>query len=230
MLTGALPLEGATPVATLVAHQTRTPDPPSRRVPAIPPEVDALVLRALAKRPEDRFPTMDAFAADVARVRAALARATPSRAGAETLALPEPPRAVRRSATAARAPRPAFPHSRRLAIGTSAALAVVIAVAAGAWWWTGRGPPVPGAVAVVATPSAAALVPAQAADGGVAPVPAPALLEEEARPAVSPLRIDPPGAAARKPARRGAAPATVGPRADDLKDPYAGSGLKDPFE
>ncbi|HEY6099086.1 MAG TPA: serine/threonine-protein kinase, partial [Anaeromyxobacter sp.] len=52
MLTGELPIAAATPIATLVAHQLRTPEPPSRRRASIPPEVDALVLRALAKKPE----------------------------------------------------------------------------------------------------------------------------------------------------------------------------------
>ncbi|HYG69095.1 MAG TPA: serine/threonine-protein kinase, partial [Anaeromyxobacteraceae bacterium] len=59
LLTGALPLEGETPLATLVAHQSRIPDPPSTRRAGIPPDVDAVVLRALAKRPEDRFDSMD---------------------------------------------------------------------------------------------------------------------------------------------------------------------------
>jgi serine/threonine-protein kinase len=228
MLTGALPLEGATPVATLVAHQTLAPDPPSRRVPAIPPEVDALVLRTLAKRPEDRFPTMEALAAEVARVRAAVVRSTPSRAGTETLALREPPPAARHSASVSPAPCAAPAPSRRLAVAASAAVALGLAVAAGAWWWTGRGAPTATQVASAAPSSGQAFVPVPAADDVVAP--APALVEEDARPAVSPLRLEPPAAAARKPARRVAGPATIGPRQDELKDPYAGGGLKDPFE
>ncbi len=68
-LTGSLPLLGATPIATLVAHQTQPPPSPSSRRGSLPPEVDALVLKALAKGKSDRFPTMAAFTAEVMRVR-----------------------------------------------------------------------------------------------------------------------------------------------------------------
>jgi tRNA A-37 threonylcarbamoyl transferase component Bud32 len=102
MLTGELPISAATPIATLVAHQTRTPDPPSRRRPSVPPEVDALVLRALAKKPEDRFASMEALAAEVARVRAAFSRTAsysprPSSPRGGTMALPETRDDVRRA-------------------------------------------------------------------------------------------------------------------------------------
>jgi serine/threonine-protein kinase len=92
MLTGMLPIEAATPLATLVAHQTRAPDPPSRHRAGIPREVDALVLHALAKRPQDRFESMEALAAAVARVRLGLGRVTATyrtgRARGDTVALP----------------------------------------------------------------------------------------------------------------------------------------------
>jgi len=88
MLTGTLPIVANTPVATLVAHQTRTPDAPSRRRAGIPAEVDALVLAALEKRPDDRPPSMDAFGARILAIRGGLA-APPARArmGAGALAL-----------------------------------------------------------------------------------------------------------------------------------------------
>src|SRR5512138_699905 len=70
LLTGVLPFEGDTAIATLVAHQTRVVEPPSRKRVGIPPEVDALLMRALAKRPEDRFDSMSALVAEVGRIRA----------------------------------------------------------------------------------------------------------------------------------------------------------------
>ncbi|MCM2334326.1 MAG: serine/threonine protein kinase, partial [Anaeromyxobacteraceae bacterium] len=78
LLTGSLPLLGATPIATLVAHQTQPPPAPSTRR-ALPPEVDGLVLRALAKAKRDRFPSMQAFAAEVRRVRLSASLAAVSR-------------------------------------------------------------------------------------------------------------------------------------------------------
>ena len=69
MLTGALPLVGDSAVATLMAHQTRAPVAPSLLRGGIPPEVDALVLRALAKSPAERFDSMLELAAEVARIR-----------------------------------------------------------------------------------------------------------------------------------------------------------------
>jgi serine/threonine protein kinase len=79
MLTGTLPIVAPTPIATLLAHQTRTPEAPSRRRGGIPREVDALVLAALAKRPEDRPASMEELAATLAAIRAV---APPARAAA----------------------------------------------------------------------------------------------------------------------------------------------------
>lgn len=62
MLLGRLPF-GDAPVAAALGHLHDRPPPPRRQDPSIPPEVEALLLRALAKEPQDRFPTMEAFAA-----------------------------------------------------------------------------------------------------------------------------------------------------------------------
>jgi len=79
LLTGTLPLLGATPIATLVAHQTQPPPAPSSRREGLTPELDALVLRALAKEKGERFQTMQALAAEVMRVRVAASLASVAR-------------------------------------------------------------------------------------------------------------------------------------------------------
>ncbi len=48
------------------------PPPPSRLNPRVPADLDRLTLKALAKRPEDRFQTAEEFAAELAHVRAKL--------------------------------------------------------------------------------------------------------------------------------------------------------------
>ncbi|GLY76842.1 protein kinase domain-containing protein [Actinoallomurus iriomotensis] len=65
LLTGDPPFTAETPTAVLLQHIRQTPRPPSARRPDLPPGWDAVVLRALAKRPEDRY-------ADAAEMRAAV--------------------------------------------------------------------------------------------------------------------------------------------------------------
>src|SRR5829696_2285862 len=48
------------------------PPPPSKLNPRVTAELDRLTLKALAKKPEDRFQTAEEFAAELARVRARL--------------------------------------------------------------------------------------------------------------------------------------------------------------
>lgn len=58
MLTARLPFEASTIFALLLAHIQTPPIPPSVRAPHlhIPPALDAVVMRALAKQPEGRYP------------------------------------------------------------------------------------------------------------------------------------------------------------------------------
>src|ERR687891_1482336 len=57
MLTGHVPFTGDTPVEIAMKHLSDTPRPPSARRTEIPPDLDMVVLRALAKNPDDRFQT-----------------------------------------------------------------------------------------------------------------------------------------------------------------------------
>jgi serine/threonine protein kinase len=60
MLTGHLPFEAKSPGDLLVAVLSKAPVPPSARVDGIPAELEELVLRLIARRPDDR--PRDAFA------------------------------------------------------------------------------------------------------------------------------------------------------------------------
>jgi serine/threonine-protein kinase len=62
MLTGQHPFAGPTPVAVLTQHLTDELIPPSKRRPDLSwdPRVEAIVMRCMAKKPEDRFPDIEA--------------------------------------------------------------------------------------------------------------------------------------------------------------------------
>lgn len=62
MLTGSLPFKASTPVAVYYKHIQEQPLPPSRLNPAISPEVEQVVLRALEKNPQDRFKSVQEMA------------------------------------------------------------------------------------------------------------------------------------------------------------------------
>lgn len=61
LLTGWLPFTGARPVQVMYQHVHQDPIPPRSVNPEISPALDAVVLRALAKRPEDRYPNAEAM-------------------------------------------------------------------------------------------------------------------------------------------------------------------------
>ena len=62
MLTKRLPFDADTPVGVAMQHVNTPPLAPSTHNPAIPPAVDAIVLKALAKDPAQRYPTGAALA------------------------------------------------------------------------------------------------------------------------------------------------------------------------
>ncbi len=70
LLTGRNPFEGPNVAAILARVVHRYPAPPSELVPGIPPEVDEIVSRCMAKAPEDRYPNGRALAEDVEDVLA----------------------------------------------------------------------------------------------------------------------------------------------------------------
>src|ERR671922_752563 len=57
MLSGRVPFERETDQAKLWAHLADTPPRPSEARPQLPAELDTVVLRALAKNPDDRYPS-----------------------------------------------------------------------------------------------------------------------------------------------------------------------------
>jgi serine/threonine-protein kinase len=116
LLTGKVPFEADSAVTIALKQVSEAPIPPSQINPRVTPELESVVLRALAKEPEGRFADADEFIAaldaaasripsarQIAAAEAAAAAAQPPRAAAAWWRRPRRPRARRRH----RHPRPA---------------------------------------------------------------------------------------------------------------------------
>ena len=81
LLTGRPPFTGDSPVAIAYQHVRENPIPPSRVDPDVPPWADAIVLKAMAKSPADRYQTAADMRADLQRAASGLpvAAAPPTR-------------------------------------------------------------------------------------------------------------------------------------------------------
>ncbi len=92
LLTGTVPFEGDSVVAIALRHLSEPPRPPSRLVSSISPNLDAIVLKALAKNPAQRFADADEFLAALAGERERLRAEDGSRtASFAPVAFPPPP-------------------------------------------------------------------------------------------------------------------------------------------
>jgi len=70
LLVGRPPFTGDSPVSVAYQHVREAPVPPSRLNPDVTPEMDAVVLKALAKDPADRYQTAKAMSDDIGRLLA----------------------------------------------------------------------------------------------------------------------------------------------------------------
>jgi eukaryotic-like serine/threonine-protein kinase len=82
LLTGVVPFDGETAVAIAFKQVSAEPRPPSEVNAAVPPQLDAVVLRAMAKDPAQRYKDADEFIAALQRERQSL----PASAGTAVLA------------------------------------------------------------------------------------------------------------------------------------------------
>ncbi len=77
LLTGRVPFEGEDTLAVVHGHIARPPVPPHSLDPSIPQTVSALVLKLLAKDPEDRYQSAHGLVADLGACIAALEAGQP---------------------------------------------------------------------------------------------------------------------------------------------------------
>src|SRR4051794_38350238 len=69
LLTGRVPFDAESPVTIALKHISERPVPPREVNPAVPPALDAVVMRALEKEPARRFADADEFIAALAAAR-----------------------------------------------------------------------------------------------------------------------------------------------------------------
>jgi beta-lactam-binding protein with PASTA domain/predicted Ser/Thr protein kinase len=86
-LTGQVPFDADTPVAVALKQVSEAPRPPSLINPNIPPALDAVVLKALAKEPANRYQSADEFSAALVAAEAD-PNATPGTAAFGAIAAP----------------------------------------------------------------------------------------------------------------------------------------------
>ena len=84
LLTGRRPFENDNVMALAIAHVEEEADPPSAHKPELAPEIDAAVMRCLAKDPEERFANGDEMATALDRLGTESATAALAPAGVAT--------------------------------------------------------------------------------------------------------------------------------------------------
>jgi serine/threonine-protein kinase len=138
LLVGHPPFVGDSPVSVAYQHVREDPRPPSELNPDVPPDVDAIVLKALAKNPLNRYQSAQEMRADALRAVAGRpVLATPVMSQAETMALGGPMRApgaatgMTRQVTSVPPPRPPERKTSSWVMAVLAALGVLAVVALG---------------------------------------------------------------------------------------------------
>ena len=91
LLTGRVPFDGDSPVTIALKQVSELPVPPSAYNPAIPPELDAIVLRALEKDPARRFADAGDMAAALEQLRGRLVAVPAGQSTAAFGAIPDEP-------------------------------------------------------------------------------------------------------------------------------------------
>jgi len=147
LLTGTVPFNGDTPVEIAMKHLSAVPEPPSAKRAEIPRNLDLIVMRALAKDPEDRYQSAAEMEADLERfARGAAVSPVTEESATQVLRIPPGPAAATAAtmiSPARRAPPPPpapvyydleEPARRRPVWPWVAALLFVIGAGVGGWF------------------------------------------------------------------------------------------------
>ncbi len=80
LVTGHLPFEHQNPMAAWIAHMSEVPRPPSLLLPGLHPGLEAVILKAMAKRPQDRQQSARELRVELLRLLPQLSKVEPARA------------------------------------------------------------------------------------------------------------------------------------------------------
>jgi len=139
MLTGRVPFDGGPPVAVAMKQISDEPVSPRIVEPSVPRELEAVVMRALAKRPSERYRTAEEMSRALAEARGAI-----DGSGSTTRVIPAagPPTRVMGPPTAATRvappPPPDAPPRRRRWPLIAGLLVLLVAIAAAAFVFLGN--------------------------------------------------------------------------------------------
>jgi hypothetical protein len=123
-LTGTVPFPVDNDLAKLYAHSSQQPPAARERNPDLSPAFDAVLLRAMAKDPDDRYPS----AGDLGRAAVAAGAGAAVSGSERTVAVGAAARPTE-TAIAATAPSTRSPRRRRLPLAVAGLAAVVAAIA-----------------------------------------------------------------------------------------------------
>jgi serine/threonine-protein kinase len=198
MLTGSPAFQGAVWSELYEQHTTRPAPPLRERVPGAPVALEAVIAKALAKQPDDRYVSMHEIAS---ALKAAVPEAVaPPGLLEERVSVPLPQVTARPTGEVVAAPESRRPRSNVVLLVVAAA--AVLAIGVGVLSWLRRSPP------SVATPPAPTIAPASA------PVVTPSrAVQPSAPPPPGPAPAPPPASAParRHPVRRSSVPTTPKP-------------------
>lgn len=77
LLTGSVPYDGETPIAIALKHLQEQPEYPSKLNPKITPALEAMIMKAIAKNPQQRFSSAKAFLQELSRIQDGKAESMP---------------------------------------------------------------------------------------------------------------------------------------------------------
>jgi serine/threonine-protein kinase len=138
LLTGKPPFRGESTIAVAYQHVRENPVPPSQLDPQIPPSADAIVLKAMAKAPSQRYQSAEEMRADIRRAVSGAPVSSPPTSGVSPQSqlgspvVAETPASPSRDRGDGAGPPPSH-RRRRVALWVLAGVLVLAAVIAAAY-------------------------------------------------------------------------------------------------